>query len=536
MPDPVEKNAKTDPVSEKAADHQPLDKWLSELGRAGKSLEPARPEDLSQSILNTRIITAGNECYRCHPKRESSFDYKPLNYGEFSTFESRLEKKKERESSESREARLASEFEKAPAHEKLITVFSRLPQKASVHMGNDSLSLTTDFAGAVEAVPGIKLDSATKNLLSSLESIGLQKDAFTAQFKSEMKIPLDQQYKGVGVVKEMRVSDPSGKLNFDLQMLDGQLSMKKISGLALVKEDGKEIRIHNLTVKSDGKKSIAYLTVDNPGEKPDMLPESLWPATLTVPIGLDDKLPEGGKEVLNDLLKVCSDARKVLKDRNFAPYLSGIEEPGLRNTAEKLLAGASSLRKDGDQITITRDNGQISHDLGGPSLKLSSFVQFRIGSDPKAPALSDISGVTVGIPLPPELKMGDSQPELLKSVSLSSADGKGHRNLSISMGPLVDRVGVTLDQNMQPLRDGDGNMNAYIRVANLLSSTPQQDRLGMNLRIGANGQLNMKPSELMDIAADASSQAADLSFTGAALGVVSVPTRIISGAAWLFGY
>lgn len=510
-----------------------LEKYIATL----RSDRDANTDSAGQILLRDSqfmrpMITAGNECYRCHPKRPDENFKLSLMDSNFSSFD-RLYKQKP-ESPEEKDRRVEREFKAAPVEQKLLTVFSRLPEKAAIEVGKDSVSIRTDFAKAIEAVPGAHLDDVSRKTLSSLQSLALDKDAFTAKFSGEQCIGVNKDIPLLGALKEIKLSDGAGQLKFDLKLDGTKAEMNNIRGLRLVMEDGRELAIHSLGLSADEKGSKINLTIDNPGKKPDWMGDALWPKTLSVPVPVDMAFPQTNSGTLSNLLKTCAEAKNVLKDRNFSAYLSGISEEGLKGTLDKILAGASRIEKSGDHLQITRNNGEFSHNLNGATLKVGESVGFRLGTDPKAPSVSDISGVSVAVPLPSELGIGDAL-ESVKSVSLGRCSYSGARDLQIKMGPLVDSIRLSLGKDMQPVKDSDGNWGVGLQVQNLLSNSAS-DRISMYLRIGADGNLNMKPSEILDIVSSATGQAADFSFKGAFKAGVSGGTQVISSAAWLLGY
>lgn len=531
MPETDAKTKKDSPSSEKPSTD--FERFIATL----RSERDTNADTAGQSLLRDSqfvrpLITAGNECYRCHPKRPESNFSLSLDSGSLASFD-RLYKQKP-ETPEAKEQRVEREFNAAPIEEKLLTVFSRLPEKAAIEVGKDSLSIKTDFAKAIEAVPGARLDDVSRKALSALESLALDKNVFTAKFAGEQRIPVNRDIPVLGSLKDIKLTEANGQLTFDLQLDGKKAAMNDIKGLKLVMEDGRELAIHSLGLSNDEKGSKINLSIDNPRKKPDFMADALWPKTLSIPLPTEMILPQTDSGTLSNLVKTCAEARNVLKDRNFSTYLNGISEQGLRGTVDKILAGANKIEKSGNHLQITRNNGEISHDLGGATLKVGESVGFRLGADPKAPSVSDISGVSVAIPLPSELGIGNGL-ESVKSVSLGRCGFSGARDLQIEMGPLVDNIRLNLGKDMQPVKDSEGNWNVGLRVQNLLSNSAS-DKISMYLRIGADGNLNMKPSEILDILSAATAQAADFSFKGAFKAGVSGGSQIISSAAWLIGY
>lgn len=512
---------------------QTVEQIIADLRRADRSsnADEAGSRLLSDSQIKPLFIPNGN-CYRCHPPRENGMPLK--DYGALADFRSMDLYKQPVETPQEKEKRVEREFQSSPIEQKLITVFSRLPENASVELGKDALSIRTDFAKAVEAVPGAHLDDVSKKSLTALQSLSLDKDAFTAKFSAEQRIPVNREIPGIGELKEIKLSEADGQLKFDLKLNGDGVQMDNIKGLRLVMADGREIGIHSFGLRTGANGNSVELMMDNPAKKPDWVNERFWPKVVPVPLPADKIFPETDAAMLSSVVKACAEAKNVLKERNFTPYLAGITEQGLKGTIDKILSGASKIEKNGDRLQITRNNGEIQHDLGGATLKVGESVGFRLGADPKAPCISDITGVGVAIPIPSELKIGDGV-ESVKEVSLGRCDYSGARDLQIKMGPMIDNIKLNLNKDMQPVTDSEGNWKVGLRVANLLSNSPD-DQLSMYLRIGADGNLNMKPSEILDIVSEATGQAADFSFKGAVKAGIAVETKIIGTAAWLFGY
>lgn len=312
------------------------------------------------------------------------------------------------------------------------------------------------------------------------------------------------------------------------------ISVKNITGLSLTL-NGSAVAIREMTLDTSVDKPSLVATVDNPASRPSGFPEKLWPKTITVPIPLDKFAPGLTGTFLRNVLKTCSDARNVLKNKDFTSLLENVPEQGLRNTLSGLLKGVKSVEKNGDKVTIARDNGAVNHDLGGPSLTISPYTSFRIGSNPDAPKVFDIKGITFKAPLPSELGAGDKMIAPIKSLELGYKDRQGNRELAIKSDDPIERVAVKVTPQMQPVKDGEGNWNVDVRMTNLLSKS-SKDKLDARIRLDSSGNLNMKPSEILDIVSRATYQATDLSLTGASMAYVSVQSKIASTVAWIFGW
>lgn len=482
-----------------------------------------------------RPLMPNGNCMRCHIPQHQELRFTPLDFGSLSR--NRLLERKI-DLPEQTEDRAVEQFRKGEPLEKVIQVLARMPENVSLQLGADSLALRTDFTKLAQSIPGIKLEGATRELVSSLESVSLQGDRFTAKLNAEKSIPIQFSIPILGKTKEITVGDKSGALKFDLEIDADKtktVSLKNITGLSLKLESGKTLSINELTVDNSTDKPVLKVTIDNPATKPVHVPEKLWPKTISVPIPLEKVAPGLTGNFVQGTLKALADARALLKDKDFKPFLQHLPEQGLRNTADALLKGVRSIDKNGDQIIIRRNNGEIKHDLGGPDLKIDAAVRFRVGKDAAAPRVFDIQGVTVSVPLPEELKAGARYAAPITEVSLGYRDGNGNRDLVVGSQGLVDRVQVRLNSQMQPVKDGSGNWNVNVRMKNLLSPN-SDDKIDVPVRLGADGRVNMKPSEILDIVSKASGQASDFSFQGIGLGAFSIEAKIASGVAHFFGW
>jgi hypothetical protein len=163
-------------------------------------------------------------------------------------------------------------------------------------------------------------------------------------------------------------------------------------------------------------------------------------------------------------------------------------------------------------------------------------VSFKLGKNPDEPAIRDLRGVSVAIPMPAKLSeyLGDKYISNIRGASLGTPYNDGGRRLRVDADGMIDQVGVSLTKDFKPRTDGAGNWNLNLRGNNPLSPDGRKDRMDINLRIGSNGQLNMKLSEALDIVSDLSWQASDRSTTGASLAVGSMYSRVASFVSWLF--
>lgn len=525
MPEPLEVNT----AGVRGVDQDLLNRFLADAHKAD-----------DERIVRPLLTAGPGNCMRCHVPPQRELRFTPLDYGSFARQPLLRDVPIPARPVDAAaiEAREVARFNDAAPLEKIVQVIARLPEKASLHIGQDALTVSTQFDKVIEAIPGIKLDENLKGLLASLQSISLRGDTFNAKFDAQKTIALDKNIPLVGKLTGLEIGDKNGELKFklDLDAADPKkLILKNISGVALRLESGKALNLHEAALDTTGAKPMLRFKIDNPAERPKHVPEVLWPKTITVPVPLDTVAPGLTAEFVGGILKTFSEMRGVLKNKDFSGFLKHIPEEGFRGTLDAFLKGVKSIEKNGDRIGIQRDNGVVKHDLGGPSLSIGSQVSFRVGKNPGAPSVVGIRGVTFSTPLPAELRAGESFDTQIRSLSLDHVDRDGNRDVAVETSDLVDRVRVRVTKEMQPVKDGEGNWYANIRMTNLLSSS-SRDKLNVRLRIGSDGNLNMKPSEILDIVGDATGQAADFSLPGAGSAFLSVHSRVASSLARFFGW
>lgn len=403
-------------------------------------------------------------------------------------------------------------------------VFSRLPDKFDLTMKDGKVGFATDFRAFVEAVPGVRLDKNAADLLGSLKSMDLQGDKFSARLDKPQKIAVDVDLK-VARVKEIRfgtVANPnvSFEVKFDPKDPDG-IAIKNIEGLRLATDfGGLEIAVRGLALKTKDGKPVVEMTVDNPIKVPP---------TVTVTQPLEKVVPGVDAAVVKHIVHALADAKSSLQKKDFAPYIEHVTEPGLRETLKKISEGVTNVSKDGDKVTLTRNNGVIDYSLGGPSIKIYPNISFRIGKDPDAPHIHDVQGIAFAVPLPAELRIGEKYFTGIKEIGLGYAGPDGSRRVTVRTDGEVKNASVRLNGSMQPATDGGGSFYVDASVKNILSDN-RGDNLAVRLRI-TNGQLNMTSGEIADIVSRATWQAADASPAGAGLAVIAAGAKVYS---WLF--
>ncbi|HEY9783876.1 MAG TPA: hypothetical protein V6D17_00650 [Candidatus Obscuribacterales bacterium] len=492
-----------------------------------------------QRLQDERVKTdptaffGGVKCYECHPRKEKYLDVAPLDFSRFELLGTRrndlLQMAAKPETPEERERREAERFKVESPFEKAIHVFQRLPEKAALTLGDKTLKIETDFAGVLEAIPGTRLDSRTKDVLKSAKSLSITGDQISLSFDKPQSIAVQVETPLVGKITEIKLGKPEARLSFDVALDPKEpkkLGLMNVKGLSLVLADGKEIGIHELTVDTTTGKSLLWVKCDNPLAK--------WPKVVNLPLPLESLAPELGADFLRHTLQTVADMRSLLQTRDFSPYLASIPDAGLRDKIGSMLKNVTSITKNGANITVRRKDGPTVHDMGGPQLSISGTVSFKVGGSPYAPKLQNITGVDFSVPLPSELDMGTRFSTNLTGIELDEANRSGGRTLKVTTGNMIDSASVYLNSQMVPATDGGGNWNIDMWMKNPLAARPGS-RLYVPLRIGTNGNINMKASEIADIVSRATDQAVDLSPEGVVFWGVSKASGIASGLLDLFG-
>lgn len=432
-------------------------------------------------------------------------------------------------------------FEAAPPEEKLATLINRLPENLQLQLKEKNFSLTTDFKKLAEIMPGTALSSQAEQVLSGLKSINIDGRGETkiCLKLDKQSLPLTGSVPILGRLKEINLADERGQITGSLQTTISQDGASKLRlgdlqgiSITLVKNEGTtSVPLRWLELQKDKDKTTLSVGLESPysliGEKKPVIPVSL-------PL---EKL-EGGQGIQNlaDNLHRLKDMENLLKTKDVGFLLQDLPEKAtaFKGTIATFLSGIETISKKDDTITILR-NSQVKHNLGGVDLVLNPCLTLKFGPSNRAPSIDKLGGVTVILPVPSELGLGDNLPVPIDSLRLSPKYG-GQRDLTLGTGGIVaDYVRVKVDGNMQAVTDTDGNYQVRTRLMNPLGAS-NRDKLNLNLRFDQQGRLNMLPSELLDIVSAASAQGADLSLSGAGKVILSGGAKMAATAGWLFGY
>jgi hypothetical protein len=307
--------------------------------------------------------------------------------------------------------------------------------------------------------------------------------------------------------------DISFEVKNDTTKPDG-VGLKNIKGLKVI-----GMPVEELSVITDGGKNAVKATGDLFGRK------------VTHEIDLNQHGASG--ELLKQAIGKFAEYQPMIQNRDFGQFTKDIPE-GFKNTITDMMKGVTSIKKEGDKFTIHRDNGTAKFEFGGPTVSVAADVSFKVGNDPDAPSIKDIRGLSVSIPLPEKIGLGDRYTTNIKGISLGLSERDGGRSVTVNADNMVDTVKVRLDGNFKPRSDADGNWNLNVGGFNPLSPDGRKDRMNLNIRMGKDGNVNMKVSEILDIVSDLTWQASDVSLTGGSLAVASTYSQIASWISSIF--
>lgn len=404
------------------------------------------------------------------------------------------------------ERRVVEKFKTQPIIDQAVTILNRLPDKVAINVDKDRISIATDFVKALEAIPGVKLNDEAKDHLSKVKSIGFENGVY--HIKLDKKINFADGLGSLG-------PDLSFEVKNDTTKPDG-VGIKNIKGLTIL-----GMPVEELSVCTDGGKNAISAKCDFFGKK----------------VEKDIDLNKFGlhAELLKQAIGQLSEYQPMFQKRDFGRFTDQIPE-GFRTTISEMLKGVTSVTKDGDTFTVKRNNGAAKFELPGLTATVGGDVSFKLGKNADEPSIKELKGVSVSIPIPEKLSeyLGDKYSTNIRGVSLGLSDREGGRRIRVDADGIVDQVAVSLTKDFKPRTDGAGNWNLNLRGNNPLSPDGRKDRMDINLRVGANGQLNMKLSEALDIVSDLSWQASDRSLTGVSMGAASVYSRVAGWVSSLF--
>lgn len=493
---------------------------IDALLRMVQQADDARRADSLRADTFRQPMLFNNQknCMRCHeiPGQNRSFDLMSLNSDRTMLAFMRGSETARQKSPEER-------LRELPPVGQVALLFNRMPDKANFSIKDGKISFSTDFAKMVEVAPTVRLDPNAREVLNRVKSIDLEGDKFTARLDKPASFKVDVDLKLVKVKEIQFGTDKNPNVSFDVKFDPkdpGGIAIEKIEGLTVKTDVGLSVAVRGLALKTKDGKPVVEMTIDNPLRVPP---------TITVQHPLEKVVPGIESGTMTNIIRALADAKTSLQKKDLSAYIDHITEPGLRDTVKKLAEGVTSITKDGDKVTITRNNGTAEYSMGGPSIKVSPYLSFRIGNDPDAPRIFDVEGVMFAVPLPSELKIGDKYFTGIKEISLGHASSDGSRTLTVRTDSDVKSASLRLNKDMQPATDGNGTFYIDSRVKNLLSDN-RHDALDVRLRI-TNGQLNMSGGEVADIVSRATWQAADFSPSGAGLVIISGAAKVYS---WLF--
>lgn len=516
-------------AEKQAADTRNPDKLLVQLSRERQSLDRVMPDRNSDAreLLGATGRYRNMNCMRCHVVQPSTFEIPRFNYGSVDRY-SGGESYQPIDDPAQREAREIEQFAKESTSEKALHIFSRLPKTLTVDLKEQSIKLSTNFVGALEAIPGIKVPPVAKDCLACVRSVELKGNNLSFEFEKAQRFAIDLSLPMVGRVTHLNVGADQSKLSFDISMDvkdPKEIELKSIRGLSLSFDDGKSIAIKSIRLLTNGESPLLIATIENPLRG--------WPDTIPLPIPINKFIPSLNNEDIRDVLKLIVASKGVLQSRDFTSVLDVVSDADVKAKLDGMLKDLKTISKDGSRITIERNNWETTHDFGGPVVSVNRRVAFDVGNDVRHLQLSNIRGINFALPLPSELGIGSRFLTNLTEVSLLGVGGGGNRSLLVKTGNVIDSVHVKLAPTMSPISDSQGNWCADVRMLNPIAANGR-DRLKLSLRFDNNGQLNMKSSEIASIISDATWQAADLSVPGFVSAGASAVSQIASSVFWMF--
>lgn len=444
----------------------------------------------------TLMLTRQGNCIRCH-EQPKQLEFKPLNMRGFDLADKPLIAQPPPETPEQAERRMVDKFKRQPIIDQSATILNRLPDKINIEVTKDKVNVSTDFVKAIEAIPGVKLDKEARDYLSKLQAVGFENGKYTMKLDKPISF-------GIGTI----ASEISFDVKYDVSKPDG-VGLTNVKGLKVL-----GIEIDDLTVDTSGGKNMVRVG------------GQLFKRRIEHDIDLNKYNASG--ELLNHSIGQLAEYKPMLQNRDFGKFTNDVPE-GFRSTVSDLLKGVTHISKDGDRYTLKRDNGTATFDFHGPQVSVGQHVSFRIGRDPDRPAVTDITGINFSVPVPEKIGLGSRYIAPIKAVSLGAVESDGGRSIRVDTSDMVESVGVNLDRNFKPRADHEGNWNINVRGKNPLSDR-REDKMDINVRIGRDGNVNMRPSEIADVVANMTWQAADLSVTGVSLSVWSAGAR---GFSWV---
>ncbi len=470
---------------------------------------------------NAALLRSPGVCASCHPKEETKFDSKTLDFfkndfGRFDKFKDlppRIGQAKPADVPGNKPADKpvevkvkteAEKFEQADALGKTTTVIARLPD-FKINFADKKLALQTDFVKLVEATPGITAGGEVRDILAAAKKVTFDAaDKFTLDLKDVVKLKIDRDVPLVGKVTELNVGNAQKQVKFDVEFdpkNPDKVSIKNISGITLAVEGKGALAIHSLSLDTSGDKPQLKVTVDNPIKRPSWIDEKNYPKTLSVPFDLDKVVPGLNSDFLKGMVKTLSDSKTALQNRDASMLLSGLPDEGVRTKLIDMVKGLQTIEKKGNHITIVRDNGVTEHDFGGPRLSVSATINFTLETNGGGIDVKEIRGIDLWTPLPTEAGLGDRYSVGIKGISLSPKYGDS-RALTVSADKLVDSVKIRLnDKDLLPATDANGNWRLDIRMTNPLDLAGTA-KINVPLKFNQSGDLAMSNGEIAGLAQD----------------------------------
>ncbi|MBY0547600.1 MAG: hypothetical protein K2W95_09925 [Candidatus Obscuribacterales bacterium] len=190
---------------------------------------------------------------------------------------------------------------------------------------------------------------------------------------------------------------------------------------------------------------------------------------------------EGGKFELamNEKQIKAADANNTdVRLTNKTPDRS-IETTRLHPSLTGLWRGIDSVEKQGEKLNINM-KGDLNTTIGGIPVITDKSTSLKLAVDGDRADLSDIEGVKLRLPIPPDVveSLGMVNPLDLsvKNLSIGAADASGNRVVTVKMDGVVEQVELVVGPDMKPVLDESKRVTTKFFLRNNGQQLPMELR------------------------------------------------------------
>lgn len=216
-------------------------------------------------------------------------------------------------------------------------ILNRLQDTFDLKIGKDQLEFRTDFARLLDLIPPLRNDETskyTREVLRTLRSVSIKGDTLAFTLSESSSLPLDSPDAKKFGLKEIKLAgNPEKQVSVTVvpdKDDSTKATIKDIKGISIVTTDGKEIGIREIKLDASGKKPRVFATVDNPATRPAYVPESVWPARITVPVPIKEEneaRAQAKAEAMAGGIKIYADTREALRTGDFSKLAETLPIP-----------------------------------------------------------------------------------------------------------------------------------------------------------------------------------------------------------------